>query len=333
MNILTNVNLSQHTSIGIGGIVKYLLMPTNRLQIIEALKFIKDQGLPYFILGGGTNTVFADQELEYNQIVLCLKAYKEAQIIAQNEKSQTVFFSSGYQLQELVDYSKENKLKGLINLNWIPGTFGGAVFGNAGAYGTEIVDTIQSVTAICLDKNSEKYKFLDTFEIAMKDCEFGYRTSYFKNHSGKFLILGSTIKLQKITSQEEVNAQNSKYEEIKNIRSNAYPLGMLTPGSMFKNLITQNLGTLIPNPIPAEFVIHGNKVPAGKLLEHTVGKNYGLGAIHTKPTHANILVNDGDGDFYEVKQVVKNIIREVKDKYQVELDPEIRLVESFNNYL
>jgi UDP-N-acetylmuramate dehydrogenase len=280
MKIIYNANLADYTTTRIGGQVKYLFLPSNKQELLESLKEVEAKKIPLYILGGGSNTLFADTELEFNQAVICLTEYKNFKV-----DSNSIVVGAGNTLQELVDCALVHNFLGLVELNRIPGTVGGACVGNAGAYGREINQLVKSVEIIDLDTFSFK-------KLINKECDFVYRGSVFKRIN--CIVLELELECEKASSNEDKLKIESEYQKIAEIRDALYPLGYRSPGSCFKNILFNSLSEDQKKLIPVNFIMF-DKIPVGKLIEHTMGKGLVFGGIGTKKTHANILEVMGNG--------------------------------------
>ncbi|MFN3302078.1 MAG: UDP-N-acetylmuramate dehydrogenase, partial [Patescibacteria group bacterium] len=187
----------------------------NKEEIIKALRFAKKNKLPFFILGGGSNTLISDEEFKGIVIKIQNSKFK-----IQNSK---IITEAGVMLGKLVNTSLE---KGLTGLEWaigIPGTVGGTIYGNAGAFGKSIGDIVKSVEVFDLD--NEEIKILKN-----KDCDFKYRESIFKKKK-KLIILSAILKLKK-ENKEKIKKKINKYL---NYRQKTQPLNFPSLGSIFKN--------------------------------------------------------------------------------------------------
>jgi UDP-N-acetylmuramate dehydrogenase len=322
---VVEADLSKFCTTKIGGDIKYMFLPTNKVEILDAIVSIKMLNIPFYILGGGSNTIFNDESLNFEQAVICLKKYNFIEKIENNGHDKVILkVGAGTDLQELIDYCQENKLGGIVGLNRIPGTIGGAVVGNAGAYGYEIKNVVKNVSSINLEEYQDEY-------FTNRECDFAYRESFFKKRAMKYLVYEIDLELIKLNDLE-FEKQKTEYNRIADIRDSVYPKGLMSPGSIFKNLIQTDLEDLEIINIENNWFQFG-KLPVGKLLENSVGKGYRIGCITTRKSHANIMENIGNGTFYQVKTLLQKLKSEVKTKYNIEIEEEIRVIENFTNYL
>jgi UDP-N-acetylmuramate dehydrogenase len=330
MEILENQFLADYTTIKIGGRVRWMFFPENKEEVVESVAFAVKNRLPFFILAGGSNTIFPDEKLLYRQLVINLTKMQDFQVYDDLNHS-ILELSPGLKLQKVVDLAQKLKLKGISSLNRIPGTVGGAVLGNAGAYGTEIGSAVLKVEYIDLVKLVAHFLYSgsqDTQDslkiIDRKNCDFAYRQSFFKNQSN-LLITRIWLKLEK---EEDFLAEIENYNQIALKRDSVYPVGFVSPGSVFKNIMVADLKPEVLAKIPSEWIVYGGKIPVAKLLESVGSKELRIGGISMRPSHANIMINHGGGVFADVKNLIKTLQTRVLEKFDIEIEPEIRLIEA-----
>ncbi len=304
MRKLQNVDLKKYTTAGVGGLAKLFYKAPTAEKLIEAVLLAKHQKLPYLILGEGSNVLISDEGFPG--------------VVIKNEIrgiigfKQIIKVGAGTLLSKLVTITIRQGLSGLQKLSGIPGTVGGAVYGNAGAYGTSISDYITRV--IAFDPITEK-----TVSLTRKQCLFSYRDSIFKK--GGFIILEVHFKLSKLPNQ------TLKMETRKILQQRAaknYQEGK-SPGSFFKNIPQEALPKKILKLIPQEKIIHG-KIPAGFLLEQVGAKNMQIGKIKVSQNHANLLINLGDGTSADFYALALELMKKVKEKFGITLEPEVQLI-------
>ena len=299
-----NFPISQITTLQIGGPARLFVTVKTEDQLKAVVAYSKDNRLPYFIVGGGSNLLVSDNPIN------CLVIKNEIEGIVKIVRVLKV--KSGLNLQHLVDYSIANNLAGLQKLNGIPGTLGGAVFGNAGAYGQTISDYIREVS--CLNPITGQ-----VLTLQQDECGFNYRDSIFKKNN--YIILEVLFKLEKGKSKQ----LREEADEILEKRLIKYPKGIKCPGSFFKNLIADRLSKEILSNIPKEKIVYG-KLPAGSLLDLVGAKGDSLGDIEIADYHANLFINKGQGtakDFYTLAQ---KYALKVKERFGITLEPEVQLI-------
>lgn len=305
LNFKDNYSLASLTTLQIGGPAKKFVVVKTEDELLEALQYAKQNNLDHLIIGGGSNLLIADEGFDGLVIKNEIKNIPKV-----NSGSFGVNVKSGTPLQELVDCSISHGLSGLQKLAGIPGTVGGAVFGNAGAYGQSISDHITQVSAL----NTDNLK-IEQFN----NSGFTYRDSIFKkNH---FIILEVTFKLE--PGDPEILKKEA--EEVLTKRAVRYPPGIKCPGSFFKNLIASVISAEILKNIPQEKIVYG-KIPAGALLEEVGAKGQSLDGIEIAPYHANLFINNGGGTAKNFYKLAKTYALRVKEKFGITLIPEVQLI-------
>ena len=235
LSILENVPLARYTRFEVGGPARILADAANEAALTEVLNAIEESGEKCAIIGGGTNLVAGDGG--YPGVVV---RYTNA---ALEFTSDTANVAAGAVLQDLVDASIARGLKGLETMTGIPGWVGGAVYGNAGAYGHSIQERVASV------------RFLErgrVREISNADCAFAYRESRFKRCKD-WVILSASLRLESADAEELRAAANG----ILKIRNEKYPPTMRCAGSIFKNLLWGDLPETVRALVPAAVVREG----------------------------------------------------------------------------
>jgi UDP-N-acetylmuramate dehydrogenase len=255
------------------------------------------------VLGGGTNLVVSDAG--FDGVVL---RYTGADI---RSNGLTLTADSGAVLQDVVDASIELALQGLETMTGIPGNLGGAVYGNAGAYGhsiMEIVDTAQVTDGVRV------------FDMNNQECQFSYRESIFKERKDWVIL---STKLQFRSGDREALAKTAR--EIRTIRDAKYPPTMKCAGSIFKNVFLAELPAPVQEEVPPALVRDG-KVPSAWFLEQTNVKGMRRGDIQVAAYHANLIYNDGAGSAADLVAVIQELKRRVRDRFGFDLQEEVQYV-------
>jgi UDP-N-acetylmuramate dehydrogenase len=310
MEIKKNVSLKAYSTFKIGGRAKYFTVVKNTEEISKAISLAKEKKIPFFILGGGSNVLFSDNGFEGLVIKI-----QNSNLKIQNENSKfKIICGAGFPLMKLVFKSSEIGATGLENLAGIPGTLGGAIWGNAGAFGREIGDLVEKVKILEVGSSKIKIK-----ELKNKDCEFGYRDSIFKKKKN-CIILEATLRLKKGNKKEI----EEKIKEILKLRKEKQPLEFPCAGSVFKNIPAKNL----PKKIKEKFKdkIKNGFLSAGILIDMAGLKGYRIGGAKISQKHANFIVNLGKAKAKEVLELIKLIKGEVKRKFGVKLKEEIQII-------
>jgi len=337
LRIQDDINLAPFNTLGVPAKAKYFLSVRTVDELIAILPVDK-QFSSIFVLGGGSNILFMD---DYEGLILHI-AIRGKEVIRENENHIYLKIGAGENWHETVRYCVEKGWGGIENLSLIPGTTGAAPIQNIGAYGVEIEEVFESLTAIELETGSRHI-------FNKEDCRFAYRDSIFKQElKGKYAVADVTLKLSK---NPELN---TSYGAIKNmlderkiteptiqdisdivieIRNSKLPdpakLG--NAGSFFKNpIITDenyhNLKQEYP-AMPGYSVDDARtKVPAGWLIEQTGWKGKVVGQAGTYRQQALVIVNHGDATGQEILQLAKMIQESVYEKFDIELVPEVNIV-------
>ena len=281
-----NVSLAPYTSARIGGPADIFVTVTSADELADAMKIIWDYGMSYYILGGGSNLLVSDKGVR-GVVVL--------------DRAKGVFFESGDQptvrCEAGVIFSNlANRCasKGLSGLEWaatVPGTVGGAVYGNAGAFGSDMSENL--IWADVLTKNGRE-------KLTVEQMQYGYRTSVLKRGEIKAIVLSGTLRL-KNSSKEEVSAKITEFSER---RKTAQPSGA-SMGSMFKNPEGDH---------------------AGRLIEAAGLKGTRIGNAEISTKHGNFFINHGETKAEDVRALIHLVQKTVREKFGVELELEVELV-------
>jgi len=326
------VNLKDFSNYRIGGPADFFFEGKNTEELKGALLEAKKLGIEIFVLGGGTNLLVRDEGFRG----LVLKP--SINFIEQNHEILSV--GAGVLVSDLLNFTIEKELSGLEWAGGLPGTVGGAIRGNAGAFGGEIKDSI--LEAESLDMDSGKVIFRSVAE-----CDFGYRSSIFKTSgpstsSGQAgeIILSAKFSLQKGKSEDVAKAIQEKID----YRKLRHPLEYPNTGSTFKNVSVAQINADVTqidadtirvhprgNPRLSAFTTLVKKdpfpvVPAARLitLSGLKGKTYGGAMISEK--HGNFIVNTGDAKASDVMYLIDLVKREVKNKFGIELEEEVQII-------
>ncbi len=302
MQIKNNYPLSNVTTLEIGGPAKKFVEVSTQEELKEVIKYAKNENMNYLVIGGGSNLLVSDKGVN------CLIIKNNISEIKKNNNK--IIVKSGTPLQELVDYSIENSFSGLQKLTKIPGTLGGAIYGNAGAYGQAIADHITEVAT---------YDGRGIITLSKDECQFNYRDSVFKKN--KYIILSAKFQLEK----GDPEALKMEVKEVIWKRFVKYPPGIKSPGSFFKNIIASTLPQEILDKIPADKIVFG-KLPAGTLLEEVGAKGQKLDGIEIAPYHANLFMNTEQGTAKAFYDLAKMYAEKVKEKFGITLVPEVQLI-------
>jgi UDP-N-acetylmuramate dehydrogenase len=287
LNVEENVPLKNYTTFKVGGPADIFLTPKNENALLELIKVIQDINTPYFVLGEGSNVIVGDKG--YRGIIIYTGELDKVLAHENNIKAQ-----SGATLKDITKIALENSLAGMEFACGIPGSLGGAVFMNAGAYGGEMNDIIINVSAV---NNKGKKVILDKEEL-----ELSYRNSIFQEKN--YIILDATMELNygdKDQIKERMDVLNQK-------RQNKQPLEYPSAGSSFKR--PENHYT-------------------GPLIEKAKMKGYQIGGAQVSEKHAGFIINKGDATAKDILNLIKKIQKEVYEISGVKLKPEPKFLGEF----
>lgn len=301
--VFSNATLAEYTRFGIGGPAAIFFDSENENALSDALRIVRNLALPHVLIGGGTNLIVSDSG--FAGVVL---RYSAANISHEQQKLRV---QAGAVLQDVVDRSVALGLQGLQTMTGIPGYLGGAVYGNAGAYGHSIQELVESVRFF----DGEKVRAFSN-----EECGFRYRTSIFKSRKDWVVLsadlqfeVGDTVDLRKTA------------DEIRAIRDAKYPPSMKCAGSIFKNLLLTELPDCAIRAIPDK-VIREGKVPSAWFLEQVGAKGLRRGDIQVAIYHANLIYNDGAGTAADLVAVIAELKRRVRERFAFELEEEVQYV-------
>ncbi len=286
-NILTDEPMSRHTTFKIGGNADWFLTPKTKEQLSATLKAVNDAGLPCFILGNGSNLLVSDKGIR--GVVICLKKMDLITVCGDE-----IYAQAGAVLSRVSTVAVGAELTGTEFSSGIPGSVGGAIFMNAGAYDHEMKEIIKSVEYMDMQGN--------IFEISGQECEFGYRTSKFAK--GDYIVLGCTFKL-KFGDVDDIKTQIEDYTKR---RVSKQPVDKPSAGSTFKR--------------PVGYF-------AGGLIEQAKLKGFSIGGAQVSEKHAGFVINTGGATAEDVFNLVEHIKKTVFENSGVMLEPEIRMIGEF----
>jgi UDP-N-acetylmuramate dehydrogenase len=337
MNIQENISLKSLNTFGFDNSARFFTAADTIESLKKALSWAKENGQNVLILGGGSNILLTG---DFNGLVIKVEL-KGIHPIRENEEHIWVKVGAGEVWQDWVAHAIGQNWAGIENLSLIPGTVGASPMQNIGAYGVEIKETFDSLEA--LNRTT-----LEVESYSAQACQFGYRESIFKNKlKDQYVICSVTFRLKKIPDfrvdygaiQDVLREKGVTDLSLKavsdaviEIRKSKLPdpneIG--NAGSFFKNPTISTsqfneLQSLFPQ-IPGYPNEDGIKVPAGWLIEQAgwKGKQFGKVGVHDK--QALVLVNYGDGNGVEIKRLAEKIMLSVREKFGIELSPEVNFI-------
>jgi UDP-N-acetylmuramate dehydrogenase len=303
LTIAQHVPLQDYNRFGLGGPADLLASTRQADVLAEALGVCRRLSLPFYFLGDGSNVIVSDAG--YRGLVLRYEAD------AVEMRDGRVFAEVGAPLQALVDFSIAHGLQGIHTLERIPGSVGGAVYGNAGAYGRSMHESVARV------------RFLDGETVRGFDnagCEFEYRESIFKRRKD-WIVLSCSLELEAGDGAELAK----EAANIRAIRDEKFPPTMRCAGSIFKNLYFDRLPAAAQELVP-EAAVRGGKVASAFFLEKVGAKGMRQGGIEIAPYHANVIYNAGGGTAADLKALISELKRRVREQFGFEVEEEVQYV-------
>ena len=319
-----NIPLAKFSNYKIGGPARYFFEANNLVELEEALRKARDLNVNVFILGGGTNLLVSDAG--FDGLVL------KPNFALLESDGNVVRAGAGVLMEDLLRFTVDRKLSGLEWAGGLPGTVGGAVRGNAGAFGEEIKDNAISVQSF----NSKDFA---SIERDVLDCKFGYRSSIFKEKKGEEIVLIVTLKLR----QGDPEKINEAIQAKVTYRHERHPMEYPNIGSIFKNVpvekvgidpaaLHENRGGTIRVAIQgAEYTIPVKidpfpVVPTAYLISETNLKGTRHGGAMISEKHPNFIVNVSSATASDVKYLMGIVREEVKKKFGVDLEQEVEFL-------
>lgn len=306
-----DVLLKNYTTFRIGGPAKYFLRTSDRKELKKIIERAIKEKINFLVVGGGSNTLFSSEG--FNGLVVVYKTGNDKEKLTIERTREDVFkVDAAIPLFYLI-----SEMKSFSGLEWgvgIPGTLGGAINGNAGAFGESISDSIERVFVLEI-KNGEVLEKV----FNKKDCCFGYRTSIFKNNQ-ELLVVSAELKLFKAEEKEvEANIKSILEKRIKK-----QPKG-LSAGSVFKNYCGKIEESILNNYPELKIFSDKENIPAGLLVELCGLKGKQLGGAKISDDHANFIINFNDATSDDVTNLISLIKKSVKDKFLIDIQEEIKI--------
>ncbi len=286
-NIFVQEPMKQHTSFKIGGVADYFINVQEPEQLRQLLNLAKQEKIPFQIVGNGTNLLVREGGIRGFIVKLDLKGYT----IDRKEKEAIITCGCGMALSQLSFIALENSLTGLEAMAGIPGTLGGAIRMNAGAYGSEMKDVVVCSKCMDLDGNIQQVDFAEH--------EFSYRRSAFEENG--LILLETSLKLKFGEKQEIQN----KMQEYKNLRKQKQPLEFPNAGSIFKRK---------------------GDILIAKLIDECGLKGYCVGDAQVSTKHSGFIINRGNATAKDVLNLIDVIGQNVKQKFDVDVALEIIVI-------
>lgn len=284
--VLENVSLKEYTTYKLDGIARFLVMPEDLIDLKKLIFYLTENNIPHKVIGGGSNLIFKNKV--YEGVLISLKSFDKLEIVDNQIK-----VGSGYNLMKLALKASKLGLSGLEFATGIPGTVGGAIFNNAGAYQSDMGYVVLEATVMSPN--------LEIMVLKNRQMDFHYRTSFFKKHPG-YIILEAKMLLKKGNKEEimEIIADRKKR------RLASQPLEYPSAGSVFRN---------------------PNNIPAGKIIEDLGYKGKSVGDAVVSEKHANFIINKKNATGKDIITLIEQIKKDVYETYHIDLILEQEIVE------
>ena len=278
--------LSNHTTFRIGGPALHYLIPETMEEVSEALDFARSNHYPFYVIGKGSNMLFSDEG--YPGVIIEIgKGLEEIQI----DDDGVVTAQAGITLSAMASRLAKERLSGFAFASGIPGTLGGGITMNAGAYGGEIKDCIQSARVLTAEGATQ--------ELSRDELELGYRTSIIQKES--YIVLDAVFQFER----GDKEAIQKEMRDLNQRRREKQPLEFPSAGSTFKR--------------PQGYF-------AGKLIEDAGLRGYRVGGAQVSEKHCGFVINCGQATADDVKQVIHDVQQKVNEQFGVVLEPEVRII-------
>lgn len=291
--ILKNIDISKYSSFKTGGKADLFFYADTVEKLKSILSYVSKNNIPFFVMGGGTNILFSDKGLRG---MLIVNASSEIELVESNIKC-----SSGLKIETLMAFCLKYSMSGAEFLTGLPGTIGGAIYGNAGANGFEIANIIEEVELFSNEKGF--------FSIDSNDMAFSYRNSILKiNEDKKIIAISAILNLKK----GDISEIKSKMKKSMVVRVKNHPSKLVNScGCFFKN--------------PSQ-LFNGEKVSAGKLLDMIGAKNIRVGEACISKKHCNFLINESSCSSSDIIGLAKKLKEIVFENTGIILENEVRII-------
>lgn len=284
--IFPEESLKNYTTFRIGGKCRALVMPSTKEEIVKLVTLLRETNTKFFVMGNGSNLLVSDEG--YDGIVISLKFFKGIEVLEEDDNTFTVKVMAGELMSSVGNYLARQGVEGFEFATGIPGTIGGGVRMNAGAYGGELKDCLVNITAIAEDNT--------IVTLSNEELELGYRTSILAKKN--YICLDACFKLSKGDSLDIM----AKIKEYANSRKEKQPLNYPSAGSTFKR--------------PEGYI-------AAKLIDEAGLKGLQVGGARVSDKHAGFVVNVGGATAKDVIELTDKVKEVVKEKNGVSLELEV----------
>jgi UDP-N-acetylmuramate dehydrogenase len=303
LTVHPNAPLRDYTRFALGGPALALVECAEAALLPATLRILRTSNLPWITIGGGSNLIVADDG--FPGLVLRFTGNRITR------GADVTVAESGAVWQDIVDFHVAEALAGMEKMTGIPGWFGGALYGNAGAYGQTIMDFVEHVTV---------FDGVLTRDIPRAECGFAYRTSGFKQKKD-WLLLSASMRLAKGDAAQI----ESTAAEILATRNAKFPPTMKCAGSIFKNVTASTISEQTLARVPKD-LIRTNRIPSAWFLEQIGSKGLRRGDIEVAPYHANLIYNRGSGRAADVVALIDELNGRVQREFNFALEPEVQFI-------
>lgn len=287
-SILIDEPMSRHTTFRVGGPADFFVTPKAKEEVRDVVRICKEAGMPYYIIGNGSNLLVSDAGYR-GVIVQIYKEMNEVKVEGDLVKAQAGALLSGIAAKAL-----GAELSGFEFASGIPGTIGGACVMNAGAYGGEMKDVLESVTVLTGEGK--------IIELGRNELELGYRTSVIAKKG--YIVLGAVLKLERGDGEKI----KTYMDELKEKRVTKQPLEYPSAGSTFKR--------------PEGYF-------AGKLIQDSGLKGFTVGGAQVSEKHSGFVINKGNATAADVMELIRQVTAKVKEDTGVTMEPEVKQIGEF----
>lgn len=285
-NVKCDEEMKKHTSLRVGGKADFLVEPTNEKQIEDLIKLMLKYNKKYYVIGRGSNLLVKDEGIR-GVVVKISDRFSKI-----DKDGNRIIISAGTPLAEVAKFAYKNSMTGIEFASGIPGSIGGAVAMNAGAYGGEIKDVVTSVKVI------DDLGIIKTLN--NEDMQFAYRRSLLTDNPN-YIVLSVEIELREGKKEEILEEMNIRAQK----RSSAQPLEKCNCGSTFKR--------------PKGYF-------AGQLIEECGLKGYSLNGVEVSSKHAGFIVNNGKTTATNMIDMIDLVKQKVKERFDVDLEEEVKII-------
>lgn len=302
MNIQENIDLKQLSTFRIGGKAKYVIYASTIDDVVDGLRFAQEKSLLVGIIGAGCNLLIHDDGIDG----LIIKMNTQSMEVHDNQ----LFVEAGVSLATMTSFGHKHNLIGLEWAPSVPSSVGGAIRGNAGAFGGETKDLLKQVKI---------YRQGYILDVDSSDLQFSYRQSTFKQEDNKDIILGGLFEL----SYGNVELSKAHIKDNIITKSHNQPVGVACSGCVFKNytgLVDEHLYDAYPE---LSYFVTKGVIPSGYLIEKAGLKGFSIGGIQISDKHSNYMINTGNGTYSEVIELIDRVKKEVYAVFNIMIEEEV----------